>query len=53
MTKKRRRDQNLLVRISGAEKLALQKAAKEQDEPIAQLVRRAIKREVREVEEAK
>lgn len=46
----RRRNQNLLVRISGAEKLALQKAAATQDVPASQLVRRAIRNVVREAE---
>ena len=50
MVKKKRRDQNLLVRLSGADKLALQKAAAAQDVPAAQLVRRAIKTVVREAE---
>jgi hypothetical protein len=43
MTKRKRRDQNLLVRISAADKLALQQVAAAQDVPAAQLVRRAIK----------
>lgn len=43
MKKKRRRDQSLFLRISEADKLALQQAAADQDIPAAQLVRRAIK----------
>jgi hypothetical protein len=50
---KRRRDQVLLVRISAAEKLALQKAAAALDVPAAQLVRRAIKDVVSEGQAAK
>jgi predicted DNA binding CopG/RHH family protein len=46
--KKRRRDKNLLVRISGADKLALKQAAAAQDVPAAQLVRKAIKQLVSE-----
>lgn len=51
--KKKRRDQNLLVRISGADKLALQQAAAAQDVPAAQLVRRAIKTVVLEAAASK
>lgn len=40
---KKRRDKNLLVRLSAVEKMALNKAAAEQDVPASQLVRRAIK----------
>jgi hypothetical protein len=40
---KKRRNQNLLVRISAAEKLALKQAAAEQDVPASQLVRQALK----------
>jgi hypothetical protein len=50
MKKKRRREETLLVRLSGADKFALQKAAATQDVPAAQLVRRAIKNIVREAE---
>lgn len=49
MKKKRRRDKNLLVRISEAEKLALQQAAAQEDVPAAQLVRRAIRHAVDDV----
>lgn len=48
MKKKRRRDKNLLVRITEAEKLALQKVAAREDVPAAQLVRRAVREFVRE-----
>lgn len=48
MKKKRRREENLLVRISTADKLALQQAAAAQDVPAAQLVRKAIKQLVSE-----
>lgn len=40
---KRRRDQNLLVRISGPDKLVLRQAVAAQDIPAAQLGRKAIK----------
>lgn len=50
MMKKRRRDKNILVRVSESERLALKKAAASQDVPAAQLVRRAIKDAVREAE---
>jgi hypothetical protein len=40
---KPKRDQHLLVRVSAAEKAALEKAAVAADVPAAQLVRRGIK----------
>jgi predicted HicB family RNase H-like nuclease len=48
--RKRRREENLLVRISAADKLALQQAAAAQDVPAAQLVRKAIRNVVLEAE---
>jgi hypothetical protein len=48
VAKKRQRNQHLIVRVSVAEKLALNQAAVVQDVPASQLVRKAIKKVVSE-----
>ena len=48
VAKKRRRNQHLIIRVSGAEKLALNQAAVALDAPASQLVRKAIRNVVLE-----
>lgn len=47
--KNRRRNESLIVRISKAERLALNQAAAAQDVPASQIVRTGIKNQLREI----
>lgn len=46
--KHRRRNQSLIIRVSGAEKLELNQAAAALDVPASQIVRKGIKQALRE-----
>ena len=50
MVKKQRRDKYLLVRLSGAERRALNKTAAAQDVPASQIIRKAIRQAISEAE---
>jgi hypothetical protein len=50
MTKKRRRNESLLIKVSALEKQALNAAAEAADVPASQIVRKAMKREIAKIE---